>query len=67
VPKDSVNIADSCRCNRPSISAGICSTALFLIRIGIMSFYSRVRVKYPNWLILGERTSWTKEVEERVT
>jgi hypothetical protein len=67
VPKDRVNITDPCRCNRPSIGAGICSTALFLVCIGVMPLYSLVRVKHPDWLILGERTAWTKEVEEYVT
>ena len=67
VPKDCANITDSCRCNRPSIGDGICSTPLLLVRIGVMSFRRLMRIEHPNWLVLGERTSWTKEVEERVT
>ena len=46
----------------------VANVALFLVCIGIVLFLfqSIVRVEHPNWLILGERTSWTKEVEEHV-
>ena len=60
VPKDSADVTNSCCCDRPSISTGICSTALLLVGIGIVLLHSTVRVEHPNWLILGERTSWTK-------
>ena len=66
VPKDSVNISDSCHCNRPSVGAGIYSTPLLLVCSGVVLFHSTMRVEHPNWLILGERTSWTKKVEEHV-
>ena len=61
VSQGSVDIADACRRNRPSIGTGVCTTALLFICIGVVLFHSAVRVEHPNWRILSERTLWTEE------
>ena len=66
VPENGIDVSNPGSSNGPSLGTGISSTALSFVSAGIVLLHRTVRVEHFKWLVLCQRASWPKQVEECV-